>query len=462
LPPHRLLHTESFRLAAVFALLYLSFAIVLMIAVYWIVAHAQRSALLDSVSADIGTIQNGYRGEGISEAIEVIEQRLGPAARAGGAQPDEYIILQDATGRPLAGNLPPQPRTLGVALLVPAAANPGTASDTPGSYPRLLGQGVLIGDGAYLFVGRDMQIMAAVKTRLLQAFAWITLGAVAMAFLGGILSSLRYMKRIDEIARTCHAIMEGRYSERIALGGSGDELDRLGNAINRMLDRIAALMENLRQVSSDIAHDLRTPLTRLRYRLERAQASRTVEEYAQEISGAVEDADQTLSIFSALLRISQIESNAQARAMAEYSLSNQLRKLIEIYLPVAEDEGHTLSADIASNIRIHGDQELLLQLFVNLLENAIRHTGPAIPVHVTLERVDRMVRVAISDHGAGIPEAEREKVLRRFYRLSSSRSTPGTGLGLALVNAIPQLHEAELRLLHNQPGLRVELMLRGL
>jgi len=168
-----------------------------------------------------------------------------------------------------------------------------------------------------------------------------------------------------------------------------------------------------------------------------------------------------LSIFSALLRISQIESNAQARAMAEYSLSNQLRKLIEIYLPVAEDEGHTLSADIASNIRIHGDQELLLQLFVNLLENAIRHTGPAIPVHVTSNALtgwSGSPSAITARHSGG----RTEKVLRRFYRLSSSRSTPGTGLGLALVNAIAQLHEAELRLLDNQPGLRVELMLRGL
>ena len=453
LHPNRLIHTESFKLAAVFALLFLVFAAVLMTSVYWIVANTQRRALLDAVNADIGTIQNGFRGEGIPEAIEVIDQRLGPAPLRSSAHPEEFILLQDAAGHRLAGNLPPLPRSMGLTRIGPS----------PPAYPGLLGKGVIVGESAYLFVGRDMHTMAAAQARLLQAFSWITLTAVGMALLGGVLSSLRYMRRIDAFTRTCNAIMEGHYTQRLALGGSGDELDRLGNAVNRMLDRIAALMDNVRQVSNDIAHDLRTPLTRLRHRLEHAQSSSTTSDYAREISQAIADVDQALDIFAALLRIAQIEANAHARATSVYSLSDQLRRLIELYAPVAEDEGHALTADIADDVHVRGDQELLMQLFVNLLENAIRHSPRGVAVHVQLDLLDSAdgkSRVTISDQGPGIPESERDKVLGRFYRLSSSRSTPGTGLGLALVSAIAQRHEADLRLLDNQPGLRVELILK--
>jgi signal transduction histidine kinase len=451
LSPNRLLRAESFRLAAVFALLFLVFAGVLMSSVYWIVAHAQRRALLDAVNADIGTIQSGNRGEGIPEAVEVIQQRLGPPARAGSARPEAFILLEDAAGRRMAGNLPPLPRTLGLAQIGP---------DAQGAYPRLLGKGVILGDTAYLFVARDTHTIAVAQAHLLQAFSWITLAAVAMALFGGVLSSLRYMQRIDAITRTCNAIMEGRYGERIALGGSGDELDRLGNAINRMLDRITVLMENLRQVSNDIAHDLRTPLTRLRSRLEHAQGAPTAEACALEIARAIADADQALAIFAALLRIAQIEADVPSRAMTDYSLSDQLHRLIELYAPVAEDTGHPLTAEIAGDVRVRGDQELLMQLCVNLLENALRHSPRGTAVQLRLDRMGAKARVSISDQGPGIAESERENVLRRFYRLSSSRSTPGTGLGLALVSAIAQRHEAELRLLDNHPGLRVELLLK--
>jgi len=460
LPPNRLFRTESFHLAAVFALLFLGFAAVFMTSVYWIVTSAQRSALLDAIDADIGTISNGYRSEGIPEAIEVIEQRLGPTVRPDRIHQDEFIILQDAAGRRLAGNLPPLPRRLGL-LEIGATQSGARPEDSLDDYPRLLGKGIVLGEGAYLFIGRSTRAMGAVQAHLLQAFAWITIAAVAMALLGGALSSLRYMRRIDGITRTCNAIMAGHFAERIALRGSGDELDRLGAAINRMLDRIGTLMENLRQVSSDIAHDLRTPLTRLRHRLEQAQHSHTIETYAQEIARAIKETDQALAIFAALLRIAQIEANSQPRGFLEYSLSDQLGKLAELYRPVAEDAGHTLTAAISNDIRVRGDQELLMQLFANLLENSIRHTPRGVGIGLTLERISNFAQVTVSDQGPGIPESEREKVLRRFYRLSASRSTPGTGLGLALASAIARLHDAQLVLGDNEPGLRVELKLQA-
>ena len=486
---YRLLRNESFRLAAVFALLFLAFAAVLMGAVYGIVTDTQRGALMDAVDVDTGMIINGYRAHGTAEAIEVINQRLGPVVYRHGHHLEDFISLQDGSGHVLAGNLPAAAPVEGVyerpvpPMLNPPPAAPAYAPepdhdhsdhdhsehdhsehehhdhDHIAAHETMLGRGIILGDGAFLFVGRNTHPLLRAQWQLRNAFLWITVAALSLALMGGVLSGVRYMRRIDAIARTCEAIIAGRYSERIALRGNGDELDRLGAAINRMLSRIEALMENLKQVSTDIAHDLRTPLTRLRYRLEHAQQAHSTEAYSREVSRAIADADQALAIFSALLRIAQIEAQVDVHAMVEFSLSDLLRRIDDLYRPVAEDEGHPLHSEVPDNLTIRGDADLLMQLFVNLLENAIRHTPRGTQVLLQARRVDDEAVVEVADHGPGIPDGERDKVLRRFYRLSASRSTPGTGLGLATANAIAQLHHARLLLTDNQPGLRVQIKL---
>ena len=314
--PIRVFKTESFRSAALFATLFLILSWALLGVVYWIVNDTQTSALVGAIDADISTIKNGYREKGVSEAIEVVHQRLGSGDYLGADLPGGYILLEDnATGR-LAGNLPTLNFKLGL-FSFPAPRNGKHESKV-----TVLGRGVYVGEGVYLFVGRDTGQIAATRMRILKAFAWIEGVSIVIAGLGGIFFSVQFMRRIDAITRTCQAIIAGRFNDRIPLRGSGDELDSLSVAINNMLDRISTLLDNLRQVSSDVAHDLRTPLTHLRNRLEEArQKSVTADDYAAVVTHAIEDTDHLLVIFAALLRISQIESGSRLAAFSALSLT---------------------------------------------------------------------------------------------------------------------------------------------
>jgi signal transduction histidine kinase len=327
----------------------------------------------------------------------------------------------------------------------------------------VLGRGVYIADGVYLFVGRDTGQIVTTRVRILKAFAWIEGVSIVIAGLAGIFFSVQFMRRIDAITRTCQAIIAGRFNDRIPMRGSGDELDSLSIAINNMLDRISTLLDNLRQVSSDVAHDLRTPLTHLRNRLEEArQKSVTADDYAAVVAQAIEDTDHLLVIFAALLRISQIESGSRLAAFSPLSLTELLERIYEMYRPVAEDEHHALLQDIQRDVRVRGDPELLTQLFSNLIENAIRHTPAGTRIRIGLAVEGSTAVALIEDNGPGIPPGEQDKIFRRFYRLTSSRSTPGNGLGLALVAAIVNLHNAKIELNDGRPGLRFQTLFERL
>jgi signal transduction histidine kinase len=452
LRPIRIFKTESFRSAALFATLFLILSWVLLGAVYWIVDDTETAALVGAIDADISTVRNGYRAEGLPEAIEVLNQRLGSGKYAGADLPGGYMQIQDAASGTQAGNVQLNALQLGLfRLSVPRNRDHASAA-------AVLGRGVYIAPGTYLFVGRDTASIAATRARILKAFAWIEGSAMLLAGMGGVFFSLQFMRRIDAIARTCQSIISGKFNDRIALRGSGDELDRLAVAINNMLDRIATLLDNLRQVSSDVAHDLRTPLTHLRNRLEEArQKAVTTDDYAALVTRAIEDTDHLLVIFAALLRISQIESGSRLAAFTALSLSELLERIYEMYRPVAEDAHQVLLHEIQKDVRIRGDAELLTQMFSNLIENAIRHAPPGTRILIRLEASDCTVTAAVEDNGPGIPAAERDKVFRRFYRLTGSRTTPGNGLGLALVAAIANLHTAKIALADNHPGVCLRL-----
>jgi signal transduction histidine kinase len=454
LRPTRVFKTESFRSAALFATLFLILSWVLLGVVYWIVNGTQTAALVGAIDEDISTIKNGFRGEGLPEAIEVIHQRLGSGNYSGADLPGGYILIRDEPTGSFEGNLQLQEYRLGL-FSVTAPRNKKKHGSTVTVPVTVLGRGVYIADGIYLFVGRDTSQIAVTRVRILKAFAWIEGASILIAGLGGIFFSVQFMRRIDAIARTCQSIIAGKFNDRIPLRGSGDELDGLAVAINNMLDRISTLLDNLRQVSSDVAHDLRTPLTHLRNRLEEArQRSVTTDDYAAVVTRAIGDTDHLLDIFSALLRISQIESGSRLAAFSALSLTELLEKIYEMYGPVAEDEHHVLQHEIRKDVRIRGDGELLTQMFSNLIENAIRHTPPGTRILIRLEVSGNTVAASVEDNGPGIPSGEYAKVFRRFYRLTSSRSTPGYGLGLALVAAIANLHNAKIELSDNHPGLR--------
>jgi signal transduction histidine kinase len=448
----RIFKSDGFRLAAVFAVLFLAFTGILIGTVLFIVEGTQRAALLGANDADITTVLNGFLDEGVPEAVEVVKQRLGTEIPGRALHADCYMIIEDDRQQKLAGNLPGLSPRLGVFEI----QLPGSATRAHSTV--ILGRGVEITQGTYLFVGRDTTLLAATRDRILRAFLWVVIGAIVIAGAGGLFLGLRFMRRVDAIAQTCQGIIAGRLDERIPLTGREDEWDRLAGAINEMLNRISALLENLRQVSSDVAHDLRTPLTRVRNRLEEARTgSVSVADYSAAVTNAIDDMDQLLAMFSALLRISQVEAGARLKTFSVVPLTEILENVYQMYLPVAEDGRRLLTSSLAGDVRIRGDAELLMQMFSNLVENAIRHTPEQTRIQINLKIEGGMVAASITDDGPGIDPNEHEKVLRRFYRGASSRATEGHGLGLALVAAIAQLHQATLTLSDAKPGLKVEI-----
>jgi signal transduction histidine kinase len=444
----RIVKAGTFRLAAVFSALFLVLTGALMGTVLWIVNDTQTATLVRANDADTQTVLNGFSDEGIDEAIEVVRQRLGNMKYSRTVRADCYMVLENESGAVLAGNLPAQPRRIGVF----------TSTHREHREVRMLGRGTPIGAGAYLFVGRDLSPVAVTRERIVGAFIWVTAGAFGIASITGVLLGRRFARRVDAVARACKSIVAGRLDERIEVHGRDDEWDRLAGAINDMLNRIAALLENLRQVSSDVAHDLRTPLTRLRNRLEEARAESTsTTQYAQAMAGAIVDADQILAMFAALLRISQVEAGGRLAKFSSVNLSELCDSVFRMYQPVAEDYEHELTAKLDHAIEVRGDGELLTQMLTNLIENAIQHTPAGTAIHLLLRSVPDAIHLSIADQGPGIPLEQTEKVLRRFYRLASSRTTAGHGLGLALVAAVVQLHDGTISLADARPGLRVSL-----
>ena len=347
-----------------------------------------------------------------------------------GRSPGLRYSLADASGRVLAGNLPP-----------------------PGEERRgaLRGRSVAV-PGGRLFVGASDHELREMKEAVARAFLLSLAVTVALALAGGAVMSLGVLRRVEAIGRASRDIMAGDLARRLPLRGTADEFDQLATGLNAMLDRIQALMAGLQQVSSDIAHDLRTPLTRMRQRLELARRrAGTVEALHAALDGSIGDVDAILSTFAALLRIAQVEAGTRRAGFAGVDLAALLEGLVETYQPVAEERGQALRGTAEGPLAVQGDRELLVQMFANLIENAIRHAPPGAQIAVAYGKNG----VVVADDGPGIPVAQRGHVMARFARLEASRTTAGDGLGLSLVAAVAQLHGATVALEDNAPGLRV-------
>ncbi len=287
---------------------------------------------------------------------------------------------------------------------------------------------------------------------------WSFTLATPLALLGGLFISALTLRRVESINRATAEIRSGDLTKRLPLAGTDDELDRLAGNINAMLDGLEDLADGLRQVSQDIAHDLRTPLTRVRQKLERATSSASEpQRHLKTLDSAIEDIDELLVAFNALLRIAQIESGTRKSAFEEFELSETFQRLVEDYEGVAQDSGRTITARIDGGLSIVGDRSLVVQMIVNLIENAIRHTPAGTEILVALAERQGSLEAVVADDGPGIPEAAHEQLFRRFYRLDKSRHTSGSGLGLSLVAAVARLHGIEVRLEDNRPGLKVAL-----
>jgi signal transduction histidine kinase len=418
----------------------------LAVAAFWSTRSALEQQLTRRIEAETMLLEQEFRSNGIDGLIATVRQRTSVNGTL------DYFVV-DAAGKRLAGDLPIASDRLGWVETdsgQDAGGRPNSDNETVRALVTELDGGFRLG------VGEDLEQVGEMEETFLGILGSALGIVLVLGIGGGLLLSAAFLRRVDMITRTADAIIEGDLSRRIERTGSGDDFDHLSATLNAMLDRIAGLMENLRQVSNDIAHDLRTPLSRLRQDLEEAQKrDLTVSDFKRVIDGAVAEADVLLETFSALLRIAQIEAGTRRSAFRPVDLSDVARTVAEAYAPAVEESGRTLRAEIADGVQINGDRGLLSQLFVNLVENALHHTPPGTTIALRLSHQPAGALAEVADTGSGIPAEERFKVFRRFYRLERSRTTPGSGLGLSTVAAIVELHHAAIELLDNEPGLRV-------
>jgi signal transduction histidine kinase len=441
----RILRTSSFRLTLLYAGLFGSSALVLLGVIYCATGVYMSNSLDAAIDSDILELEESLQAGGSEVLTAQVEDRLRQAPHG-----PMYYLLQDARGKVVAGNMPSVNGSEGrFDLKVPRSDSPSVAVHA---------HGITLVDHEYLMVGVDALPRREMRKLILRVFEWSSAITLGLAFAGGALMSGGLLRRIETISRTARDIMAGDFSKRIPSRGAGDELDHLVASLNAMLERNQLAIESVRQVSNDIAHDLRTPLTRLRQRLELAQRrARSVEEWRRAADGCIADMDAILETFGGLLRIAQIESGMPARRFTKVDLSEVLRTVIEVYQPMAEERGQQFTADISSGLTVWGDRELLIQMIANVIENAMKHSPMGASIGLATSESPGAIAVAVNDSGPGIPVDERGSVFQRFYRLERSRSTPGSGLGLSLVEAIAALHQIDIELTDNDPGLRVVL-----
>lgn len=441
--PRRVFRTATFRLTALYVVLFATSVAVLGVIVYLATAGALERRLDARIAGEMTTLKSAFQAGGLSrlEAEVRVHQRTRPAG------PLDYLVI-GAGGERLTGDLPIMPTRVGW------SDTRHKESDGDVSYRRILV--AALAGSIRLAIGADREDIEEVEQDIFDGFASAFGAIVVLGSLGGIALSLALLKRVETIRRTAEAIIAGDLTQRVPVRGTNDDFDRLSHTLNRMLDRMAELMESLQHISADIAHDLKTPLARLRRRLETAQTqAQTVQAYSAAIESATSQIDEILSIFNALLRIAQIEAGTRRAGFREFDLSAVFADVVDAFAPAAEDAGKHLDAKIKPAIRFLGDRELLTQMLANLIENAIRHTSAGTRIDVALGSDRERIIATVTDTGPGVPAEERKRIFQRFYRLEYSRSTPGSGLGLSLVKAVADLHGIALALRDVEPGLQI-------
>ena len=450
----KLFRTTAFKLTLVYLTLFALFAAGVLAYFAWNTRRLITEAITQTVDAEIRTLSDEYELGGI--------RRLTYAIDARGRRPDSYLyLLTTAAGEGLGGN---------VGSLTAGVLERNGWTET--AYRRLedleqtehhaLVQIVQLPGGFRMLVGRDLEERDRVQGIVITAGQWSVAVVVLLGIAGGLFVMRRVLKRVDAMTATTQTIMRGDLSGRLPVAGTGDELDRLAGNLNAMLERIEALMHGLKEVSDNIAHDLKTPLTRLRNRCEEALRSRQTEsEYRAALETTIEESDALIRTFNALLMIARAESRHSPDAMSEFDAAEVVRGIGELYEPVADEKGIALKVEAPAAAMLRGNRELLSQALANLVDNAIKYTAPTIVngaqpeilVKAAAGEGDRIL-LTVSDAGPGIPEADRGRAMERFVRLEQSRSLPGSGLGLSLAQAVAHLHGGELKLEDNKPGLR--------
>ncbi len=459
----KLIRTTAFRLTLVYLFLFAIFAASLLGYFAWNTRRMITDQITDTVNSELVELTDQFSRSGLRGLVAAVEGRaLRPGAN--------LYLVTTPQGQGVAGN---------IGALAPGVMDrPGWAetfyrrleeSDVK-SHFALVRVSQLPG-GFRLLIGRDLEERRRLFGIVASAAQWSVLVVVVLGLSGGVFVARRVLRRIDAMTGTTQRIMAGDLSERLPVGRSGDELDRLAGNLNAMLERIEALMVGLKEVSDNIAHDLKTPLTRLRNRAEDALAKAGNEgEYRAALERTIDESDGLIRTFNALLMIARAESGQARDNMVDFDAAEAARDIQELYEPLAEDKGLKLAVD-AEQAPLHGNRELISQALANLVENAIKYGAPAKSSadssantpDITIEARrdgDRAV-LAVADHGPGIPDYDRNRAVERFVRLEASRTQPGSGLGLSLASAVATLHGGELQLSDAAPGLRASLVFPG-
>ncbi|MBN7762519.1 HAMP domain-containing histidine kinase [Nitratireductor aquimarinus] len=459
-----ILNTTAARLSALYLILFAVCASFLVIYMTSLSARMLVGQTRDAINEEVRGLDRSYRRGGLPLLVRVIESR----ARQPGAN---LYLLADANGRILSGNVESlQP---GVLDVMGWTERPFTYSrfgegevrlDPNGSEAKHKAVAVVfrLPNQVIVMVGRDLgepeKFRSVMQRALVVTLAIMSVGALLIWYFVG----RRALKRIDRVSEASRSIMGGDLSHRLPVSSAGDEFDRLSDNLNKMLDRISALNEGLRQVSDNIAHDLKTPLTRLRNRAEAALAGKPeTADYRAALERTIAESDQLIRTFNAILMISRLEAGYSAEATGTIDLRAILADVVELYEPLAEEQGVALEAQINGALEMPGNRELIGQALSNIVDNAIKYSagsGESPAVKVSLDKVGDEIRLTVRDNGPGVSEADRQRVTERFVRLEESRTQPGSGLGLSLAKAVMTFHGGRLEFADNAPGLAVTMV----
>ncbi|NTG50377.1 HAMP domain-containing histidine kinase [Agrobacterium rhizogenes] len=442
-----ILRSSSFRLALIFSLMFISAFIVTGMIVYQLVRWELQQRQDQTIQETFAVIAAAYGDQDITDLLDTVQTYI---KAAGDRQ--RVFSLVDPSGKVLAGNIPDLKFPEGWSSI------DGDEMQLPDDRQYRIFSGAV--DGNRLTVGLSRRETENIEAIMLQSFGWASIIVLLLAVSGGGLIALRVQRRFGAVRSTMEHVARGNLNARIPIVGRGDDVDLLSHDINDALARLAATVEGMRQVSADIAHDLKSPLNRLKMTVNEALAKQeSGQAVITELEAASAEADRINETFEALLRIAQIEAGARKSRFAKLDLGDILQSLADIYSSVAEDNGQRIqsSLDQPGEI-IWGDRELLTQMYANLIENAIRHCPTGTDIVIRSEADAEMITTWVEDNGPGIPEREHGNVFRRLYRLEKSRTSPGNGLGLSLVKAIADLHGARILMENSEPGLRIKIV----
>lgn len=440
----RIVRTTEFRLPATYALLFGASAAILGTVFYWAIESSLERQTTTRIEHEIEALRKDFEAEGESGLREEVQRRDDLLAF-------EYLLL-DKQGNRIAGNLSAIPK-LGWSNI---QAKSGLSGEDRMRSFRV--HTVQLGDGMHLSAAEDLQFAEDMRRAWLEACGLGFLVFLILSLVGGALLSRGFLKRVAAIRLTAESIVGGDLGSRIPLSGTNDSFDLLSDILNKMLGRIEVLMESMIHVSNDIAHALRTPLTRLQQKVEAAKREAQGNRSCEAAIDAVRlETEKVLETFSALLRIAQIEGGARQSSFADVDLSELFGRIADAFADLAEDQGKTLVAEIEPFVWTWGDRELLTEMAANLVDNAIRHTPMGACIKISLARDNSQIVASVSDNGFGVPQEEHARIFQRFYRLERSTKIQGTGLGLSLVAAVAGLHEIRLSVEDSAPGLRIKM-----